>query len=141
MRGLLADTNVQAHAKYLHQLLEADGLLEILSELGIEFLTLGDVGLPLNIDDRALWRFCQHERLVLFTDNRNEESGDSLQSAIQSEWKLGDLPVITLGNKRRFERSTIYRDRTAADLAESLFGIYHGEYRDFARLYVPRPER
>lgn len=140
MRGLLADTNVQAHAKYLHRLLEADGLLEILSELSIEFLKLGDVELPLDIDDRALWQFCQRERLALFTDNRNEESGDSLQSTIRGEWKLGDLPVITLGDKGKFERSAAYRNQTAADLAELLFGIYHGEYRDCARLYVPRPE-
>lgn len=89
MRGLLADTNVQAHAKYLRQLLEAVGLLEIIAGLGVEFLTMSDVELALDIDDRALWQFCQ-------------------------------------------------REQTAADLAELLFGIYYGEYRDCDRLYVPR---
>lgn len=138
MRGLLADTNVQAHASYLRRLLEAAGLLEILEELNVEFLTLGDVELPLDIDDRAIWRFCQLERLVLFTDNRNEESDESLQSTVRSEWKWGDLPVITLGDKRKFERIADYRQQTAADLSELLFGIYYGEYRDCARLYVPR---
>ncbi len=48
------------------------------------------------------------------------------------------LPVLTLSKKVRFERSPDYARRVAADVAELLFGIAMGEYRDQSRIYVPR---
>jgi hypothetical protein len=47
-------------------------------------------------------------------------------------------PVLTLANKGRFEHSPDYAKRVATDVAELLFGIAQGEYRDQPRIYVPR---
>jgi hypothetical protein len=138
VRGLLADTNAQGHAAYLHQLLKSMGLMEILEAVGIDLLVFADVGLPSEIDDRSLWKWCQQNRLVLFTDNRNQESAVSLQATLRELWKPGDYPVITVADKKRFEQNADYCERVVADVAELLFGISQGEYRDRDRIYVPR---
>jgi hypothetical protein len=46
--------------------------------------------------------------------------------------------VLTLANKTTFERSQEYSDRVAVDVAELLFGVTVGQYRDQPRIYVPR---
>ncbi|HJT30586.1 MAG TPA: DUF5615 family PIN-like protein [Pirellulales bacterium] len=137
MRGLLADVNLEGHLRRIQQLLERDGLLDLLAELGLELVTLKDIGLPPEVDDRTLWQRCQHDGWVLFTDNRNDDGETSLQTTL-NDWAPGKLPVLTLADKRRFERSTEYRRRVAADIADVLFGITGGEYRDRDRIFVPR---
>jgi hypothetical protein len=138
MRGLLADVNVQGHLPYLRQLLEALGLWVVLAELTIGFATFPDLDLPRDLDDRSLWIRCHQDGWVLFTENRNDEDADSLQATLADSWREGCLPVLTLANKGRFENSTEYARRVAIDVAELLFGIAHGEYRDRARIFVPR---
>jgi hypothetical protein len=135
--GLLADNNVQRHMLFLRDLLSAMDLLEVLDSIGCRFLTFGDVGLPFDIDDRTLWKRCQEDRLVLFTDNRNAENDISLQATLTAMWKPGDLPIITPTSKNKLEQDADYRERVAADIAEVLFGIAEGEYRDRDRIYVP----
>jgi hypothetical protein len=137
VRGLLSDANVQGHAAYLREILRTLGLLDILDQLGIDLLAFNDLGLPPEIDDRSLWLRCQQDGLVLFTDNRNDESATSLETALLTMWKPGDLPVITVTNKDKFERQPSYRERVAADVAELLCGISEGEYRDRGRIFVP----
>lgn len=44
------------------------------------------------------------------------------------------LPVLTLADKQRFERNAEYRQRVASDIADVLFGLKHGEYRDRNRI-------
>lgn len=131
MRGLLADVNVQGHVEYLRRLMNALGLLTVLDEFKIEFVTFRD------LDDRALWSRCQQDGWVLFTENRNEEDENSLQATLANSWQMGHLPVLTLANKARFENSAGYAARVAADVAELLFGIAQGQYRDQPRIYVP----
>lgn len=138
MRGLLADANAQGHANYLHRLLKGMGLWSVLSELEVEFATFADLGVPQDIDDAALWSHCQADGWVLFTDNRNEDDETSLEVAMLRYWKPGDLPVLTLADKAKFEQMADYRERVAADIADLLFGIVDGEFRDCARIYVPR---
>jgi hypothetical protein len=137
MRGLLADVNVQGHLRFLRQLLEHLDLWPVLDELQLEFVTLANLGLPQDLDDRSLWSHCQQGRWVLFTDNRNEEGSDSLAATLADSWSAGHLPVITLSSKIRFERQREYAERVATDLAEVLFGVVQGEYRGVPRLYVP----
>ena len=138
MRGLLADVNVQGHLPYLRQLLEALGLWVVLAELSLDFATFPDLQLPRDLDDRSLWNRCQQDGWVLFTENRNDEDANSLQATLADSWRIGCLPVLTLANKGRFERSTAYAKRVAIDVAELLFGIAQEEYRDQPRIYVPR---
>jgi hypothetical protein len=138
MRGLLADVNVQGHLPYLRHLLEALDLWAVLAELHLDFVTFPDLGLPRDLDDRSLWNRCQQDRWVLFTENRNHEDENSLQATLADSWQVGHLPVLTLANKGRFENSPGYAKRVATDVAELVFGIAQGDYRDQPRIYVPR---
>ena len=138
MRGLLADANVAGHQRRIVQLLDRSGLLEILTELGTQFALLSDIGLPRDVDDRTLWQSCQRDGWVLLTDNRNDEGPTSLQATLDDAWRPGSLPILTLTAKQHFDRSAEYRERVAADVADILFGLKYGEYRDRDRIFVPR---
>jgi hypothetical protein len=94
--------------------------------------------LPRDLDDRSVWNRCQQEGWVLLTENRNHDGPNSLQATLTDSWRIGHLPTLTLSNKVRLEHSREYAERVATDIAELLFGIAHGEYRDRDRIYVPR---
>jgi hypothetical protein len=51
---------------------------------------------------------------------------------------MGHLPVLTIGDKGKFEHNREYAERVATDVAELLFGIAQGEYRNQPRIWVPR---
>lgn len=137
MRGLLADANLDGQTEYIRGILANLGLLIVLNELGMELATFADVQLARSIDDRELWSTCQRQGWVLFTDNRNLDGVDSLEAVLRDSWSVGHLPILTLASKLTFDRSSQYAERTATDLAELLFGIRQGEYRDRPRNYVP----
>lgn len=138
MRGLLADANIEGHVGLIQKILERIGLWRILVELKVEFVLLSDIGLPPNVDDRTLWQCCQQGGWVLFTDNRNDEDATSLQATLNDSWVPGSIPVLTLADKKRFERMAEYRERVAVDIADVLFGITDGEFLDRGRIYIPR---
>lgn len=137
MRGLLADVNVQGHAAYLRHLWDALGLWPVLAELNLALATFADLNLSRHLDDRSLWHVCQTDAWVLFTEDRNDDGPNSLQATLTDSYRTGHLPVLTLANKGRFENSGEYAARTAGDIAELLFGVAHGDYRDQPRIYVP----
>src|SRR4051794_30029857 len=137
MHGLLADVNVQGHLPYLKRLMEGQGLLEILTEMGISLVIFPDLGLDRGTDDRTLWNFCQENGWVLFTDNRNREDENSLTATIQDSWREGHLPVLTLANKAKFENSEPYATRVAQDVAELLVVAFVDEIRNQPRIFVP----
>src|SRR5262249_39719507 len=102
-------------------------------------VTFADLGLPSDSDDRTVWQFCQSEGWILLSDNRNLDGPDSLEATLADSWNAGCLPILTLANKRRFERDPEYARRAANDTADVLFGLgMEGEYRDRPRIYVPR---
>ena len=136
MRGLLADENVAGHVAYLRRRLQALGVWSLLAELHLSVATFSQVGLPQDLDDRSIWLFCQRERWVLFTDNRNGETADSLEATIRDLWRSGHLPVVTLGSKPKLERDPVYGDRVVLDLADLLFDLATGIEMP-PRLYVP----
>ena len=138
MQGLLADVNVQGHLRQLRYLLNAVELGRILDALDIRLIAFPEIQLDPNLDDRRLWDFCQREGWVLFTDNRTKHGPSSLQATLEEKWQDGLLPIITLSDKQRFERNHLgYSERVASDIAELLFGIKLGQYRDLPRFYVP----
>jgi len=138
MRGLLADVNVQGHMGYLRFLLTHLDLWPVLEELKIELVTFGDLALPRDLDDRSIWNRCQQDGWLLFTENRNDDGNDSLHATLTDSWRVGHLPVLTLANKNHFEHRRAYAEQVAVDVAELVFGVCHGEYRDQPRIYVPR---
>lgn len=137
MPGLLADVNVQGHLPYLVRLMQTQGLLDILTEMGITLVAFPDLGLDRGTDDRTLWQFCQDNDWVLFTDNRNHEDEHSLNAVIQDSWHEGHLPVLTLANKGRFENSEAYATRVAQDVAELLVAAFVDRNRNQPRIFVP----
>jgi hypothetical protein len=138
MRGLLADVNVQGHLAYLRTRLQTLDLWPVLAELRLDLVTFSNLHLASNLEDRALWTFCQQQGWVLFTENRNHDGPHSLEATLTDSWRTGHLPVLTLANKSKFEQSREYADRVATDVAELLFGVEYGDYRDQPRIYVPR---
>jgi len=138
VRGLLADENVQGHLPYLFRLLDYLDLWTILTDVQIGFAVFPQLGLAPGMDDRPLWKFCQQDGWVLLTDNRNNDGPDSLEATLADSWQVGNLPVLTLADKARFERDRAYGERVASEIAEILFGIREGEYRDSQRIFIPR---
>ncbi len=138
LQGLLADVNVQGHLSHLARRLDSLGLLAILESLGLRLATFADLPIAPDLDDRSLWNRCQSGGWVLFTENRNQDGTDSLQSTLADSWRAGHLPILTLANKRKFEADRRYADRVATDVAEILFGIVQGEFLDQSRIFVPR---
>jgi hypothetical protein len=137
MPGLLADVNVQGHLPYLKQLIDGLGLLEILAEFQIAFVTFPELGLDPRMNDRELWNYCQANEFVLFTENRNYDNENSLSATIQDSWREGNLPVLTLANKGKFENSASYATNVAEDVAELLFSVFVESVRNQPRIFVP----
>ena len=139
MPGLLADVNLQGHLAYIERRLAELDLLEILSrDLGLNLVSFAHLNLDPRLDDRSLWLFCQNERWVLLTDNRNRENENSLQATMDRLWQPGLLPVITLANKDTFENNANYAARVAEEIAEVLFLAFHENIRGRSRIYVPQ---
>ena len=80
MQGLLADVNVQGNLPHLEHLLTALNPRPDLDAMNLRLVTFNDLGIPSSIDDRPLWNLCQEQGWVLFTDNRNKDGPDSLDS-------------------------------------------------------------
>lgn len=137
MRGLLTDVNVQGYLRYLKRLMKDQGLLELLTEFDISLATFPDLGLDRGTDDRTLWRYCQDNGWVLFTDNRNHDGVDSLEATLRDSWREGCLPVLTLVDKGRFERDPTHAARVADSVAEWLCKVFVDGIRDRRRIYVP----
>lgn len=137
MQGLLADANANGELAYLLRLMKDADLWDLLIDLGLSFTTFKDLQIPLDLDDRSLWSFCQENEWVLFTDNRNHAGINSLEATLRDSWQIGCLPVITLGNKTRFQNDRAYAEDVAMDVADLLYGIQRGGMREIPRIFVP----
>jgi hypothetical protein len=100
----------------------------------VEFKRLRDYGLPPDFPDQEIWRFVQAHRLLLITNNRNNDDETSLQATLQSENTLDALPVITVSDKDALKRSD-YRRRAAQKLVDIIFDL--DNYLGTGRLYIP----
>ena len=81
-----------------------------------------DYGLPANLPDQEIWRFVQTHRLLLITNNRNNEDETSLQATMWRENTLDSLPIITVSDKNALIQSD-YRQRVAHRLAEIIIDL------------------
>jgi hypothetical protein len=138
LRGLLADENIEGDLSHLRRRLDRLDLWNVLVAVEIDFATFPQLGLLPGMPDRALWEFCQREGWVLLADNRNKDGPDSLEATLADSWRVGNLPVLTISDKAKFERHRAYAERVASEIAELLFGIREGEFRDLQRIFVPR---
>jgi len=128
---ILVDYNLTGYIVLLQGTLAADGWLELLS---IRFVTLQEVGLATDTNDRIIWRFVQSNQMLLLTANRNAKGEDSLEQTIREEGNSTSLPVITIGNlDRLIERE--YREQCSARLADIVLFIEN--YLGVNRLFIP----
>jgi hypothetical protein len=64
----LIDHNIERQATILLGNLASQGWLELIP---IRFVTFEQVSLPVDSDDRLVWRFAQENKMILLTANRN----------------------------------------------------------------------
>jgi uncharacterized HAD superfamily protein len=100
----------------------------------VHFTRLRDYGLPDNLSDQDIWRLAQTHRLLLVTNNRNDEDETSLQATLRQENTLDALPIVTVSDKDSLVQSD-YRQRVAHSLAEIIVDLEN--YLGAGRLFVP----
>ena len=128
---ILLDHHMKKQGILLWATLGSEGWLKLLD---IPMLTFNDVGLPIDSNDRDVWRFAQKKQLILLTGNRNKDGEDSLEQTIRNENTPNSLPVITIGIVDRLEESA-YREQCAEKLVEIIFDIEN--YLGVGRIYIP----
>ncbi len=128
---ILADHNLEGQAVLLWGTLARQGWVELLE---LQLLTFVDVGLPIDSDDRTVWRFVQANHLLLLTGNRSMEGTDSLEETIRQENNTTAIPVITVADVDRLDERN-YREKCASRLIEIILDLdlYFGS----GRLFIP----
>ena len=135
MKGVLADVNIEGHVDYIIAIARRAPWADLWQELGLVYTTFGDVGLDRQATDAEIWRFCQREGYVLITDNRNQDSVDSLEATIRAQNTEQSLPVLTVGNTERLRHSREYAEDVVIGLFSTLIDIQSA--RGAGRLYLP----
>lgn len=119
------------YATVLWGALAAAGWLDLMP---IRVVGFADVGLPIESNDRVVWRFVQTQQMLLLTDNRNMEGENSLEQTIREENSPTALPVITIGRLDRLATYD-YRERCATRLMEIMLDI--DSYLGTGRVFIP----
>ncbi len=128
---VLVDYNLTGYIVLLQGTLASEGWLELLS---IQFMTLQEVGLAADTNDRIIWQFVQSNQMLLLTANRNAKGEDSLEQTMREEGTEKSLPVLTIGSlDRMMERS--YREQCSARIADII--LYVENYLGVSRIYIP----
>ena len=135
MRGILADINVVGQVAYLVKLMEAEPWEEFWQDLGLALYHFEDLGLTSTSKDLEIWHCCQKNEVILITDNRNDDSSDSLAAAIRDLNTSVSLPVFTIADLGKFGSSREYVERVLRSLYEYLLRI--DTLRGTGRLFLP----
>jgi hypothetical protein len=135
VRGILADANVISQVRYLVHVMQTEPWTEFWQALGLTLCTFDGLGLATTATDREIWERCQSEELILITDNRNEDSSDSLSAAIRDLNVPGSLPVFTIGSLDEFAARPEYVQQVVETLYDYLLRI--DEVRGTGRLFLP----
>jgi hypothetical protein len=128
---VLIDHNIEGQAALLWSTMKSESWTELYP---IEMIMFGDVGLPINADDRVVWRFAQFHRMVLLTANRKMEGENSLEQTIQEENTPDSLPVLTISRQEGM-RDREYRCRCAEKLLEIIVDL--DNYLGAGRIFIP----
>ena len=129
---VLVDHNIEGHAIALYGSIASQGWLDILP---IQFVTFEEVGLPIESNDRVVWRFAQANNSILLTANRRMKGEDSLEQTLREENTLFSLPVVTIGNTDRIMKDLDYFERCVDRLVEIILEI--DNYRGTRRIFIP----
>jgi predicted nuclease of predicted toxin-antitoxin system len=127
----LSDHDIEGYVQLLWGTLASVGWLDLVR---LEMTTFDGVGLPVNSNDRDVWRFAQANGMVLITNNRNMKDETSLESTIRRENRPDTLPVLTIGNVERLA-GLRYREQCADRLVEISLDLENHLGR--GRIYIP----
>jgi hypothetical protein len=128
---VLVDHHLEGQASLLAETFVADGWMEFSP---IRWVTFADVGLPVDANDRSVWRFVQTERMLLLTANRNMEGKDSLEQTLRDECTPTSLPIVTVSRRARLAERD-YRARCAVRLVELILDLEN--HQGVPRLFFP----
>jgi hypothetical protein len=78
----LIDHNLNGHAIIFFGSIANQGWLDIVP---IRFVTFAQMELPIDSDDRVVWRLAQENQMILLTANRSMKGKDSLEQVIREE--------------------------------------------------------
>ncbi len=135
MLNLLADNNVVGQVEALVRIMQSESWAGLWADLGLALKRFGDVGLTPASRDAEIWMTCQAEQLILVTDNRNDDSSDSLEATIRQHNQPHNLPVFTIADIKKLRTSRAYAERVVERLYDYLTRI--DEIRGAGRLYLP----
>jgi predicted nuclease of predicted toxin-antitoxin system len=135
VKGILADVHMTSDVEGLVAAMQREPWTEFWEYLGLVLYRFEDVGLTPTSTDLEIWQRCQAEELILITNNRNEDSADSMETAIHTLNTPISLPVFTIGNLPRFQKSRAYAERVLKTLMDYLLDI--DRVRGAGRLYLP----
>jgi len=135
VKGILADVHMAGYVEALEREMQSEYWLEIWQATGLRFVPFDEVGLTQTSTDLEIWQTCQAEQLILFTNNRNEDSSDSLNSAIRNLGKPTSLPVFTIGDLDRLRNNREYAESVVERLYEYVLRIE--DLLGTGRLFIP----
>ena len=135
MLKLVADVNCEGYMRDLLAVAWNSDLKEFLEYLDVIVLSLADIGLPINTNDRLIWETIQHHQAILLTNNRNNKGRNSLHDTIMRFNRSDAFPVVTLSNSERIYEDRNYANRVAQKRVEVLIDIE--QHRGVGRLYIP----
>ena len=91
----LIDHNLNGHAMIFFGAIANQGWLDIIP---IRFVTFAQMELPIDSDDRVVWRLAQENQMILLTANRSMKGKDSLEQVMREENTPNSLPVMRLNS-------------------------------------------
>lgn len=131
MMTVLFDNDISGYRDLLAGTLRATGWAEYNL---VEFVTMPEVGLATNSNDREVWRFCQSNSFILLTGNRNQDDETSLEQTLRAENIATALPVLTIADRQRLPEAD-YRERCVETLIAIVFDLPN--YLGTARQFIP----
>lgn len=134
MPTVVVDNDVIGIADRLEATMRSSEWNEFAEAIGVEFVSLEDVGLQASSPDTEVWHRCQELEAVLITANRSGGE-DSLQETIQTTSDQFCTPVVTISNAQRVDHDPDYLERAVVGLLDILERL--DNLRGTQRLYIP----
>jgi len=135
VKRILADVHMGSFIAALFREMQLGDWIDFWNEVGPVLVQFEDFGLTPSSTDLEIWQRCQEEQLILITNNRNQDSEDSLQMAIRDHNTPDSLPVFTKGDLNRLRKSKKYAAEVIEQLYDYLLDI--DRVRGAGRLSLP----
>jgi hypothetical protein len=132
---LLADANIKGHVARLVTRMKNESWREFWDYLNLRQVNFEDIGLDPAASDAVIWHKCQEQRILLLTNNRNDDGPESLEATIRAFNTPASLPVFTIGDADSILSSSEYAERVADRLYRYLLEL--DNVLGTGRLFLP----